>query len=94
MVKGWIKFQFNFVISQLTLERLHFLHWKLLVTLLELESIFISQKLEMCLDNLCTLDIYLSSFIYILPFISKLASNILLWIVILAISFLILIHTH
>ena len=26
IVQGWIKFQFNVVISQLTLERLHFLH--------------------------------------------------------------------
>ena len=34
------------------------------------------QKLEMCLDNWCTLDIYQA--FHILAFISKLASNILL----------------
>ena len=43
--------------SQLTLEKLHFLHLKLLVTIPELEN-FQQSKLEMCLDNWCTLHIF------------------------------------
>ena len=48
--------------SQLTLERLHFLHWKLLATILELENFQQPEAWVLeCLDNWCTLDTYLSS---------------------------------